>query len=95
MAIQSRDQAEVSPVRRFAPFLRPLIGLVVVAIGVIILADRNASTNLLASIYDAIGNTQAAAISSVASATSCSPSSCSPSWRSSSASAASGCSTSA
>ena len=60
MAIQSRDQVEVSAVRRFAPVLAALIGIAVVAIGVVILLDRNASSNLLASIYDAIGNTQAA-----------------------------------
>ena len=60
MAIESRDQVEVSAVRRFAPVLAALIGIAVVAIGVVILLDRNASSNLLASIYDAIGNTQAA-----------------------------------
>ena len=60
MAIQSRDQVEVSAVRRFAPVLAALIGIAVVAIGVVILLDRNASSNVLASIYDAIGNTQAA-----------------------------------
>ena len=60
MAIESRDQVEVSAVRRFAPVLAALIGVAVVAIGVVILLDRNASSNLLASIYDAIGNTQAA-----------------------------------
>ena len=47
MAIQSRDQVEVSAVRRFAPVLAALVGMAVVAIGVVILADRNASTNLL------------------------------------------------
>jgi alpha-glucoside transport system permease protein len=60
MGIQSRDQVEVSAVRRFAPVLAALIGIAVVAIGVVILLDRNASSNVLASIYDAIGNTQAA-----------------------------------
>src|SRR3954469_21884655 len=60
MASQSRDQARVSPGRRFAPPLAAIIGLLVVAVGVVILLDRNASSNLLASIYDAIGNTQAA-----------------------------------
>jgi len=60
MASQSRDQAAVSPARRFAPPLAAIVGLVVVALGVVILVDRNASSNLLASIYDAIGNTQAA-----------------------------------
>ena len=61
MAIQSRDQVEESAVRRFAPVLAALVGIGVVAIGVVILIDRNASSNLLASIYDVIGNTQAAA----------------------------------
>ena len=61
MAIQSRDQVEVSAVRRFAPVLAALVGIGVVAVGVVVLLDRNASSNLLASIYDAIGNTQAAA----------------------------------
>lgn len=60
MAIQSRDQVEVSAVRRFAPVLAALVGIGIVAVGVVILLDRNASSNLLASIYDAIGNTQAA-----------------------------------
>ncbi len=60
MAIESRDQAAVSPARRFATPLAAVIGLLVVAVGVVILLDRNASSNLLASIYDAIGNTQAA-----------------------------------
>ena len=60
MAIKSRDRVEVSPVRRFAPPLAALIGLAIVAVGVSILADRNAATNLLASIYEALGNTQAA-----------------------------------
>ena len=61
MAIQTRDQVEESAVRRFAPVLAALVGIGVVAIGVVILIDRNASSNLLASIYDVIGNTQAAA----------------------------------
>ncbi len=61
MAIQSRDQVEVSAVRRFAPVLAALVGIGIVAVGVVILLDRNASSNLLASIYDLIGNTQAAA----------------------------------
>ena len=61
MAIESRDQAAVSPARRLATPLAAIIGLLVVAIGVVILFDRNASSNLLASIYDLIGNTQAAA----------------------------------
>ena len=60
MAIQSRDQVEVSAVRRFAPVLAALVGIGVVAVGVVILLDRNASSNVLASIYDVIGNTQAA-----------------------------------
>ena len=60
MATQSRDHVEVGAVRRFAPVLAALVGLAVLAIGVVILADRNASTNLLSSIYDAIGNTQGA-----------------------------------
>src|SRR5262245_21880281 len=61
MAIRSRDQAEVSAVRRFGPVLAALIGLAVVAIGVIILADRQAAPHLLGSIYSALGNTQGAA----------------------------------
>lgn len=60
MAIKSRDRVEVSPVRRFAPPLAALVGLAIVAVGVSILADRSAATNLLASIYEALGNTQAA-----------------------------------
>lgn len=60
MAIESRDQTQLGPVRRFAPPLAAVLGLVVVAIGVMILADRNAATNLLASIYEALGNTQGA-----------------------------------
>jgi alpha-glucoside transport system permease protein len=48
-------------VRRFGTPLAAVIGLLVVAVGVVILLDRNASSNLLASIYDVIGNTQAAA----------------------------------
>ena len=61
MAIESRDQAAVSPARRLATPLAAVIGLLIVAVGVVILLDRNASSNLLASIYDLIGNTQAAA----------------------------------
>ena len=61
MAIQSRDQVEESAVRRFAPVLAALLGMAVVVIGVVILADRNAATNLLGSIYEAMGNTQGAA----------------------------------
>jgi alpha-glucoside transport system permease protein len=61
MAIQPRDQVEVSAVRRFAPVLGALLGLAILAIGVVILADRNAAPNLLGSIYTAIGNTQGAA----------------------------------
>jgi alpha-glucoside transport system permease protein len=61
MAIESRDQVAVSPARRFATPLAAVIGLLVVAVGVVILFDRNASSNLLASIYDLIGNTQGAA----------------------------------
>jgi alpha-glucoside transport system permease protein len=61
MAIQSRDRGEVTTVRRFAPVLAALLGMAVIAIGVSILADRNAATNLLSSIYEALGNTQGAA----------------------------------
>jgi alpha-glucoside transport system permease protein len=60
MAITSRDTVEISRVRRFAPPLAAVLGLVIVAIGVGILADRNAAANLLASIYDVLGNTQGA-----------------------------------
>ena len=60
MATESRDQTAVSPARRFATPLAAVIGLLVVAVGVVILFDRNASSNLLATIYDLIGNTQAA-----------------------------------
>jgi alpha-glucoside transport system permease protein len=60
MAIQSKDQAKTSPARRLASPLAAVIGLLVVGVGVVVLVDRNASSNLLASIYDAIGNTQAA-----------------------------------
>ena len=61
MAIQSRDRGEVTAVRRFGPVLAALLGMAVIAIGVSILADRNAATNLLSSIYEALGNTQGAA----------------------------------
>jgi alpha-glucoside transport system permease protein len=61
MAIQSRDQGDVGAVRRFAPVLAALVGMAVIAVGVVILADRNAATNLLGSIYEALGNTQGAA----------------------------------
>jgi alpha-glucoside transport system permease protein len=60
MAIQSRDQGDVGAVRRFAPVVAALVGMAVLAIGVVILADRNAATNLLGSIYEALGNTQGA-----------------------------------
>jgi alpha-glucoside transport system permease protein len=60
MATTSRDTVEISPLRRFAPPLAAVLGLVIVAIGVGILADRNAASNLMASIYDALGNTQGA-----------------------------------
>lgn len=60
MAIESRDRTEIGLVRRMVPPLAAVIGLVVVAIGLMILADRNAATNLLASIYEALGNTQGA-----------------------------------
>jgi alpha-glucoside transport system permease protein len=60
MAIQSRDKVEIGLARRMVPPLAAVIGLVVVAIGVMILADRNAATNLLAFIYEALGNTQGA-----------------------------------
>ena len=60
MAIQSRDQTQLTLLQRFAAPVAALIGLAVVGVGVMILADRNAATNLLASIYTAVGNTQAA-----------------------------------
>jgi alpha-glucoside transport system permease protein len=60
MAIESRDKIEIGLGRRMVPPLAAVIGLVVVAIGVMILADRNAATNLLAFIYEALGNTQGA-----------------------------------
>jgi alpha-glucoside transport system permease protein len=46
---------------RLLPVLAAVVGLVVVAVGVMIMADRNAATNLLGSIYQALGNTQGAA----------------------------------
>ena len=46
---------------RLLPVLAAVLGLVVVAVGVMIMADRNAATNLLGSIYEALGNTQGAA----------------------------------
>jgi alpha-glucoside transport system permease protein len=61
MAIQSRDQGDVGAVRRFAPVVAALVGMAVIGIGVVILADRNAAPNLLSSIYEALGNTQGAA----------------------------------
>ncbi len=60
MAVQSRDHVEESPVRRFGPPLAALLGLAVIGIGVVVLFDRNAASNLLASIYEALGNTQGA-----------------------------------
>src|SRR5688500_15937261 len=60
MAIESRDRIEISLVRRLVPPLAAVIGLAVVAVGVMTLADRNAATNLLASIYQTLGNTQGA-----------------------------------
>ena len=60
MAIQSRDTTEISLVQRLAPAFAAVIGLVVVAIGVMILADRNAATSLLAFIYETFGNAQGA-----------------------------------
>lgn len=60
MAIESRDKAEIGLVRRIVPPLAAVIGLVIVAIGVMTLADRNAATNMLASIYEALGNGQGA-----------------------------------
>ena len=95
MAIQSRDQVEVSAVRRFAPVLAALVGMAVVAIGVVILADRNAATNLLGSIYEAMGNTQGAADLERGVGDQVRPSSCWAWWRWWSASAGSGCCTSA
>ena len=46
---------------RLLPVLAAVLGLVVVAIGVMIMADRNAATNLLGGIYEALGNAQGAA----------------------------------
>jgi alpha-glucoside transport system permease protein len=60
MAIQSRDQTDLTLLQRFAAPVAALIGLAVVGVGVMILADRNAATSLLASIYEALGNTQGA-----------------------------------
>src|SRR5687768_2797252 len=60
MAIESRDRTEISLVRRMVPPLLAVVGFAIVAIGVMILADRNAATNLLANIYTALGNTQGA-----------------------------------
>ena len=41
---------------RLLPVLAAIVGLVVVAVGVMIMADRNAATNLLGGIYQALGN---------------------------------------
>ena len=60
MAIQSRDHTEIGLAQRLVPPFAAVIGLLVVALGVMILADRNAATNLLAFIYQTLGNTQAA-----------------------------------
>src|SRR5688572_17892604 len=46
---------------RLLPVLAAVIGLTVVAIGVMIMADRNAATNLLAAIYETLGNLEGAA----------------------------------
>ena len=91
MAIESRDKAEIGLVRRIVPPLAAVIGLVIVAIGVMTLADRNAATNMLASIYESLGNGQGALDLRKAVATNCSPSCCLAWWPYSSASRASGC----
>ena len=60
MAIQSKDHSDIGVARRFGPPFAAVIGLFVVALGVMVLADRNAATNLLAFIYESLGNTQGA-----------------------------------
>jgi alpha-glucoside transport system permease protein len=60
MAIESRDRYELSVGQRLAPAFMGLAGLLIVAIGVKVLADRNAATNLLAFLYEVTGNAQGA-----------------------------------
>jgi alpha-glucoside transport system permease protein len=60
MAIESRDQYDIGVGQRLVPPLAALVGLVIVAVGVMVLADRNAATNLLANIYQFLGNAQGA-----------------------------------
>jgi alpha-glucoside transport system permease protein len=60
MAIQPRDQVHVSPTQRYGPPLLAVLGLGVLAIGIMILFDRNAEVNLLSRIYELLGNTQGA-----------------------------------
>jgi len=45
---------------RLLPVLAALAGLVIVGVGIMIMADRAAATNLLANIYNALGNVQGA-----------------------------------
>ena len=58
---QSKDHVESTLASRLLPVVAAVIGLVVVAIGLVFMADRNAAVILLGSIYDAIGNAVAAA----------------------------------
>jgi alpha-glucoside transport system permease protein len=60
MAVQASDQTEMSLGRRLLPPLAAVLGMAIIAIGVGILADRDAANNLLGSIYETLGNTQGA-----------------------------------
>ena len=60
MAVRPADQRDVTLVTRLLVPLGAVVGLALVAIGVSITADRDAATNLLSSIYQALGNTAGA-----------------------------------
>ena len=81
-----------------ARFVLPILGLIGLGLciaGVLVLYDPKGGPNLLASIYEALGNTRAPSTCAMARATNSSPSSC---WRSSpwrSVSVGSGCCSSA
>ena len=60
MTSTSGNQSE-SLSSRLLPALGAVIGLAVLVVGVMIMADRNAATNLLGGIFEALGNAQAAA----------------------------------
>jgi alpha-glucoside transport system permease protein len=56
MTVGSADKPRNEASSRALAVGAAIVGLVVVAIGLVFMADRNAATNLLASIYETIGN---------------------------------------